>query len=228
MAKGVYLPECFIALEAKKKGILSFFLILSSKFSGEWRYLAISYSICNFLRNLGILYLVLITRHFPENYKSGSQAAVTKIKTSFMYKNYCLWNTGAAANLSPRAHKAGKVVVSSSAVLTGIMLLPSCPCLKVQQTSCTFPSWLSKSTSLSLNSPKSHAEDPFWLHHLQTQPITEGVFFLQCVIAWGLWDELGNQYSSGNQSIQLHQPKHDWPSFCSQHQGLLQCQDRSI
>lgn len=78
MAKIVYLQECFIILEAKKEKNIVFFLILANTFSGEWSHLAVSYGICNFLWNL-VLYLVLITRCFPENYESGTQAAVTRI-----------------------------------------------------------------------------------------------------------------------------------------------------
>lgn len=81
MAKAVYLQEHFITREAKN----CLFLILANKFSGEWSHLAVSYGICNFLRNL-VLYLVLITRCFSENYESGFQVTVKK---SHYWPSFC-------------------------------------------------------------------------------------------------------------------------------------------
>ena len=126
------LQECWVTLEAKKKRTLNSFWFYPNKFSEESSHLAVSHSSCNFVRNSD-LYLVLNSRYFPQSYKSGTQSAITKMKTLFIYSNHHLWNTVVTAYLILRAHKAGKTVVSWSAVPTGNIHIPPCSCVKVQK-----------------------------------------------------------------------------------------------
>lgn len=145
----VCLQECLVTLEENKKRTLYSFWFYPIEFSRELSYFAVCSSRCHFdFRNLD-LYLVLKTRYFQENYRSGIQSAVTKTKDT-IYSNCLLLDTVVIAYIT--TYKAGKVVVSWSVVLAGMMHIPCCSCINFQKLGLHIPLVTLRVIILSLHS----------------------------------------------------------------------------